>query len=185
MRKRLRPAWPDDELRALCSERHVYTHWRDHALRVPMTTELCRWMLKENGWTSAADLACGEGYMLKNCGAKDMTFGDVTRGWQLSGPIEQTIHDVSEHDLLICTEVLEHMDDPDHFLELARDKFKGIVVSTPVGSWEDDTPGHYWAWDGIEIEDMLASSGWTVKVRTGLDFEDPGLPHTFGIWGAT
>jgi hypothetical protein len=100
------------------------------------------------------------------------------------GPIEETIQTIPNVDLLVCAETIEHLDDPDRFLKTAHDRVNGLVLSTPVGSWNDPTPGHYWAWDREAVEDMLAQAGFHPVTYLELGWSDKReLPHTFGIWG--
>lgn len=184
-RQRVRPAWSPEQLADLYSETHYFTGWKDHRLRVPVTTQVINWMLHEYGWSSAADLSCGDGAMLMGSTAKHITHGDLVQVMpgQLVGPIEDTIHQV-DVDLLACAETIEHLDDPDGFLKTARTRVKGAVFSTPVGSWNDPTPGHYWAWDREAVEDMLSSAGFSPVTYMELGWSDKReLPHTFGIWG--
>jgi hypothetical protein len=110
-------------------------------------------------------------------------YGDLVPGHDLCGPIEQTIEKIPAEGLLICGETIEHLDDPGAFLTVARARVASLVISTPVGSWDDPTPGHYWAWDREEVELMLRDAGFTPE--TYLEMSWPGLqrlPHAFGIW---
>jgi hypothetical protein len=191
-RQRLRPAWTPEQLAGLYSEQHCYTGWKDHRLRVPVTTQVINWMLAEHQWSSAADLSAGDGAMLDESTAQRKVFGDLVdpcTGSDLLapgyvGPIEQTIHQIRDVDLLVCTETIEHLDDPDGFLKTARTRVKGAVFSTPVGSWNDPTPGHYWAWDREAVEDILRQADFHPVTYLELGWSNKReLPHTFGIWG--
>lgn len=184
-RQRVRPAWSPEQLAALYSETHCYTGWLDHRLRVPVTTQVINWMLAENEWSAAADLSAGDGFMLEASTAQRKVFGDLVdsgSGTQLVGAVEDTIHQV-DVDLLVCAETIEHLDDPDGFLKVARSRVKGAVFSTPVGSWNDPTPGHYWAWSRQGVEEMFADAGFAPVTYLELSWTQPDLPHTFGIWG--
>jgi hypothetical protein len=185
-RQRLRPVWPPAVLDALYHEVHDCHGWLDHRLRVPVTGQLAQWMTAECGLRSAADLSCGEGSALDmvNLPAEARFYGDLVPGHPYCGPIEKTLYEIPPVGLLICGETIEHLDDPDTFLVGARSRVSCLVVSTPVGSWNDSTPGHYWAWDRPEVEAMLGRAGFTVHVYLELGWPgDPRLPHTFGIWG--
>lgn len=185
-RQRLRPAWSAEELASLYGHTHDCHGWRDHRLRVPVTGELAQWMVAEYGLATAADLSCGEGLAL------DMVqlhrpvkfYGDLVHSEKndFCGPIEETIGKIPGGGLLICGETIEHLDDPDAFLKHAR-RCGALVLSTPVGSWDDPTPGHYWAWDREAVEDMLYRAGFNGDVYMELGWPaDPALPHVFGIW---
>lgn len=185
-RQRLRPAWSAQELADLYGHPHDYRGWRDHRLRVPVTGQLAQWMLESYSIITAADLSCGEGACLDMVALpRELKYyGDLTPGHQICGPVEKTIHEIPPNSLLVCGETIEHLDDPDAFLAAARPRCAALVVSTPVGSWDDTTPGHYWAWDREEVEAMLTTAGFTTDAY--LEMSWPGnesLFHTFGIWG--
>ena len=185
-RQRLRPVWSPRALDGLYHQVHDYRGWRDHRLRVPLTGQLAQWMVGEYGLTSAADLSCGEGAALDmvDLPSGSRFYGDLVPGHPYCGPIEKTLHEIPPVGMLICGETIEHLDDPDSFLAAARSRVGCLVVSTPVGSWNDPTPGHYWAWDRVEVESMLSRAGFTADAYTELSWPgDPRLPHTFGIWG--
>lgn len=185
VRQRLRPAWSQEKLRELYTQQHDYRGWHDHRLRVPVTGQLAEWLREEIGATFAADLSCGEGAALDavQLPAERKLYGDFSPGHPVCGPIEETISLIPAGSLLICGETIEHLDDPDAFLVKTRDFAGSLIVSTPVGSWGDDTPGHYWAWDREAVEDMLSRAGFSVV--SYLEMSWPGnsiLKHMFGIW---
>jgi hypothetical protein len=184
-RQRLRPAWGPAELAALYGHQHDCHGWRDHRLRVPVTARLAQWALTEYGLSTAADLSCGEGSALDALALPPgrKFYGDITPGYPICGPVQDTILQVPAGGLLICGETIEHLDDPDLFLAAARPRIGALVLSTPVGSWDDPTPGHYWAWDRPAVDAMLAAAGFTPDAYLELSWPgDPALPHTFGIW---
>lgn len=186
VRQRLKPAWSEDQLKALYAERHNCVGWRDHELRVPVTGLLADWMRRECGAKTAADLSCGEGAALDlvQLPLQAKFYGDFAPGHPICGPIEKTIDHIPPDSLLICGETIEHLDDPDGFLTRARERVGSLVVSTPVGSWDDTTPGHYWAWDREEVEAMLEKSLFRVVSYMEMSWPgDPHLIHKFGIWG--
>ena len=186
MRQRLRPAWSEAELAALHGRVHDCRGWRDHRLRVPVTSQLAAWMTAEYGYSHASDLSCGEGSSLNMLPlpADKKYRGDITPGWEICGPIQETICRVPAGGLLICGETIEHLDDPDGFLASCRPRFSALVLSTPVGSWDDPAPGHYWAWDRPEVDAMLSAAGFIPWTYLELSWPgDPSLPHAFGIWG--
>jgi hypothetical protein len=187
MRKRLRPAHSPEALADLYATRHDYHGWKDHLLRVPTSTALVNWMLAEHGWSSVADLSCGEGATVGDSNAAVKILGDITPGHPFHGPIEDTIHRIPPVDLFVCDETIEHLDDPDAVLVTIRGKAQGLICSTPVGSWDDPTLGHYWAWEREDVEAMLTTAGWRVETYMRLEFpgHKPHLPHDFGIWGCS
>lgn len=70
------------------------------------------------------------------------------------------------HDLVLCTEVLEHLDDPQPALALLRALRRPggtILVTVPDGAI-DDFAGHVHFWDEDALRDLLAPSG-EVEIR--------------------
>lgn len=63
-------------------------------------------------------------------------------------------------DLLVCSETLEHLDDPDAFLVRARTSARSLLVTTPENETGADNPEHYWGWDSEAVSAMLHSAGW-------------------------
>jgi len=182
--QRLRPKWSDEGLSKLYSGEHDYRGWQDHRLRIPVTQALAAWMIEEFDLKSAADLSAGDGALLEALPVDEKVWGDIVSNpfFQHCGPIEETILEV-QTDLLVCGETIEHLDDPQAFFKNARKHVKAMALSTPVGSWNDDTPGHYWAWNREYVEQMLGRAGFEFVTYTELSFSAEYLPHTFGIWG--
>lgn len=183
-RKRLRPAYSPDELARIYARPHDHRQFRDHHLRVAATIEVARWLAQDSPVTRAADLSCGNGEILKSVEAEERWFGDLAPGYELVGPIDQTIDLIPAVDMFVCSETLEHLDDPDQALKAIRGKTGTLVLSTPVDAWYDDNPEHYWAWSRQDVEDMLAAAGFRPVVYASVDFRGlhPQL-YQFGIWG--
>ena len=178
MRVRLRPSYTADELADLYPAPHVHTRWPDHVLRVNVTVEVCRWF----PYRRVADLSCGDGAIATALNAETTILGDLAPGYDICGPIETTIGGLDPVDLFICSETLEHVDDPDWVLSEIRPRTRNLVVSTPVG--ETDTEGnreHYWGWDEDGVEVMLRKANFTPEVFTLLRV--PHLGVTYQIWG--
>lgn len=181
-RIRLRPAYSDDQLRQIYAAPHDHRRWRDHHLRVDVTTAVARWVAYPQV-ARAADLSCGNGAILKEVPASTRYFGDYAPGYQYQGPIEKTLAEIPQVDLFVCSETIEHLDDPDSVLRGIRDRSRALVLSTPVDAWDDANPEHYWAWSREDVEAMLAGSGWDMVVYAEADLRPLGLPYCFGIWG--
>lgn len=182
-RERLRPAHPPEVLNAIYRTPHVHTKWADHRLRVAVTIELAAWIAQEHWVRTTADLSCGDGTILRAVPSTERYFGDLARGYDLQGPIEETIGQIPPVDLFICCETLEHLDDPDDVLARIRAKAGRMVLSTPIDAWNDTNAEHYWAWSREGVEEMLKAAGWQVDVYTQLDPRPKGLMYAYGIWG--
>lgn len=76
--------------------------------------------------------------------------------------ITVALTEMPQVDLVVLTETLEHMADPDGLLRLARAKARWAVVSSPriVEGTSDVNPEHLWQWDEAGYEDMLVAAGW-------------------------
>jgi 2-polyprenyl-3-methyl-5-hydroxy-6-metoxy-1,4-benzoquinol methylase len=61
-------------------------------------------------------------------------------------------------DLFICSETLEHLDDPVEVLKQIRQKTKYLLLSTPHARFDDNNLEHYWAWDKDGIAELLAQA---------------------------
>lgn len=183
-RQRLRPAHSPERLAQIYATPHDHRRWRDHHLRVAATIDVACWLAAHTaGLDSAADLSCGNGAILSAIPARTRHYGDYAPGHGYRGPIEETIDQVSEVDMFVCSETIEHLDDPDVVLKAVRGKTRWLVLSTPVDAWDDDNPEHYWAWSRADVEDMLTAAGFSTVVYSTVDFRPSDLPYCFGIWG--
>lgn len=189
-RQRLRPAHDAAALEELYGKPYDHTRWREHTLRIGVTSALARWLVVSLGLASAADLMCGDGAVLASLPIDDLTYGDLVPGRHvggavIAGPIEETARTMPSVDLVVLTEAIEHLDDPDLVLRLLRAKGRNLLLSTPVDCWGDDNPEHYWAWSRADVEGMLVAAGWGVQVYQELDQRPGGGPYSFGIWAAS
>lgn len=157
-------------------------------IRAEATIALCRWF---SDVRTVADLSCGDGWIAKqvahNLGAT-VTLGDIAAAYEHHGPLEQTIHDIEPVDLFICTETLEHVDDPDAVLAQIREKARFLVVSTPDAEPFDGDPAHfnpehYWTWDTQGLMEMLESAGFTAEA--GMQLQMPTLNVRYQMWACS
>ena len=183
-RQRLRPAWSPEELAQIYAVPHDHRRWPDHNLRVAVTINVAQW-IAGRVVAQAADLSCGNGAILNAVPAHRRHFGDLAPGYEHTGPIEQTIVDIPHVDMFVCSETLEHVDDPDLVLKAIRAKANALILSTPVDAWGDDNLEHYWAWSREDVEAMLTGAGFKSMLFTSVDFRPMGLTYCFGIWAAT
>jgi hypothetical protein len=178
MRRQLRPFYDPIELMAVYSRRYDHSQWPDHILRVAHTADLLRKMQP----TSVADLSCGDAAIVDQAGCRPIALlGDYTPGWQFYGGIEHTVTLIPPVDVFVCSETLEHVEDPDSLLAAIRTKADRLLLSTPIGEDNDDNPEHYWGWDVDDVDSMLAAAGWTDRqVESYEPCPDPW--YTFQIW---
>ena len=189
MRTRLRPMPSPAELARLYATPHDHTRWHDHLLRVNVSTILARDLLRPRG--HVIDLSCGDAAIARNLershGAT-LTLGDLAPGYPLTGPIEETIDRLPHNergvaDLFVCSETLEHLDDPDVVLRKIRGHAARLLISTPLGEADDANPEHVWGWDRQDVQAMLEVAGFKVLVRVELDLRPAGFTYCYGIWG--
>lgn len=66
-------------------------------------------------------------------------------------------------DIAITTEMLEHLIDPHHFLEIIRQNSEFLVASSP---WNESKQDHYefhtWAWNTEGYARMITEAGWQI-----------------------
>lgn len=184
MIKRLRPKWSDEDLARIYAKPHNHEiYGRGHGVRVEVTNNILKDMAREVGAVSGADLSCGNGAILKSLNIRKKYFGDFAPTYEFTGPLEKTIHEIPKVDIYVCSETLEHLDDPQYALELIREKTKALVLSTPIEKWNDTNEEHYWAYDRDGVESMLLKAGFTPNIFLFLDTEVFGEPYRYGIWG--
>lgn len=180
-RERLRPAHSPEGLATLYTNPYDHRRWNDHVLRAQATILFCRILLAGRVPDVAADLSCGDGVILDAIPAGTRIFGDLVSSHPLDvvGPIEVTIHEIDQVDLLVNTETLEHLDDPDSVLAAIGERANMLLLSTPVNAWEDATnTEHYWAWDTEAVDAMITAAGFQIVQYTELP-----LWYRFGVWG--
>lgn len=209
MRVRLRPAPTAADLAAMYPVPHDHrAYGYSHSLRVDCTVALGVAMLEESAQlravgttdpehvatvrqsllatTRIVDLSCGNGEIARQTHQRigsrvPILLGDFAPGDHLTvtGPIEETMDLVAGGDLLICSETIEHLDDPDAVLAAARHKFRHLLVTTPIGETDDGNREHLWGWDQDGVADMLGTAGWTTGHRVDLILADT---YSYQLW---
>lgn len=194
-RIQLRDYPTDEELSRLYARPHDHTRYPpDHELRVAVTIQIGRWI---GPHTSIADLSCGNGTILNGIAAgqigrslaqPNMYLGDFASGYPYHGPLEQTIHEIPDVDLFVCSETIEHVRDPDAVLKMIRMKSQKLLLSTPIGETTPalspgGNPEHVWGWGIEDVEKMLRTAGWTWKVLNRLEMVD--YVYDFQIWACS
>lgn len=182
MIQRLRPRWDDAALAALYAEPHDHRRYgRGHGERVAATIDLALGAILTRD--TVADLSCGNGVIARAL-TPEPILGDYAPGYPITGPLETTLGNLTHVDVYVLSETLEHLDDPEAVLRLIRDRSTWLVLSTPLEAWGDTNAEHYWAWDRIGVEDLLAAAGWVPVVHDTVDSREYGEPYLYGIWVA-
>lgn len=172
MRRQLRPFYTDEELAGVYPAMYDHTRWDDHVRRVAATVEIITSWGKHQDWYGGIDLTCGDGAILRalqaNGTVQTAYYGDLVFAAHLDviGMVEDTLpaHTVAGRpiDLYVCSETLEHVQDPDELLRAARLMARNAVFTTPID--EDPSAGnpeHYWGWGTEDVREMLDDAGWT------------------------
>jgi len=156
---------------------------RGTRMRVEMTIGFAQAVWPGVETMLVADLMCGDAKIANNLGLTPI-LGDIAPGYPITGPIERTIHDLPMVDLFVLSEALEHLDDPATVLRSIRAHSEWLLVTTPMEAWEDAAANHehYWAWDRAGVEELFASTWWTVEAFASLDTRPLGEPYHYGMW---
>jgi|WetSurMetagenome_2_1015567.scaffolds.fasta_scaffold01762_3 hypothetical protein len=184
-------------------ERHN-SDWSDHIARTHVTAGMVAWLEPK----IVADPACGDASIassayvirpyerawLNDISVKNAALAvkSVQRGVL---PFDTVVtHDdimsalglleAHQADVVILTEILEHVDDPDTILAFARLKGKMLVASSPVTEigQRDDNEEHLWQFDNNGYQEMLIKAGWDPTSLTNMTFSD--YLYRFQIWTA-
>jgi hypothetical protein len=179
MRRQLRPFYTAEQLAQVYARPYDHTRWADHVERVAKTVQALDAFAAQTDSRTVADLSCGDGAIVGQSRHPwtERHLDDFTRG----SPIETTIEALSLVDMFVCSETLEHVQDPDGLLEKIRGKARHLLLTTPCGENDDDNPEHYWGWDADDLRTMLTSAGWTDA--TVERFTPSSVAYyTFQIW---
>jgi hypothetical protein len=186
MRVRLRPTPTAEELAKMYATPHDHRFWADHLYRVDVTSAMAALMATPYG--KVADLSCGNAMIarrLENSHGAKLILGDYAPGYEHTGPIEETIDQIERVSLFICSETIEHLDDPDAVLAKIRRKTNRLILSTPDGENNDQNPEHLWGWDAEAVEDMLHTAGFIPQIHTTVDTRPSGAVYSYQIWACS
>lgn len=148
-----------------------------HQPRLFNALELLNEILATESIESVADFGCGNGGLMRqikignpdlNIWGYDLCPANVEQAKERGSDVE-LVDFVLESNLkypqvVICTEVLEHLVDPDAFLKKLLDNgVKYVVASSP--NYETPTSHeeyHLWVFQGNSYADMFTDIGWEV-----------------------
>ncbi|MGW6912603.1 hypothetical protein ACWGB8_02075 [Kitasatospora sp. NPDC054939] len=179
MRRQLRPFHSPAELARIYSRPYDHTHWPAHVERVAHTASVLDRFASSTGARTVADMSAGDGAVLAQSQHQweAVYTGDLTT----SGSLELTIPALPDVDMYVCSETLEHVEDPDLVLRLIRERAAHLLLTTPHGEKTDDNPEHYWGWDARGLLSMLHAAGWR-DCDGGLFTPQSSDYYTFQIW---
>lgn len=184
MIKQLRPFHSQELLDAMYAVPHNHNLFgRGHHIRVEITKVLLNDLCNELGAVSGADLSCGNAEIIKSAPLGQCYLGDFAEGYTYQGPLDATLTQIPNVDVYVCSETLEHVEDPPAILKAIREKSRGLILTTPIEKWDDSLAEHYWAWDRQGIEEMLVNAGWRIMSFNVLDTTVFREPYKYGMWG--
>jgi 2-polyprenyl-3-methyl-5-hydroxy-6-metoxy-1,4-benzoquinol methylase len=149
----------------------------DHIFRIEHTYRYARALF----WTQGArviDAACGSGYgsqMLRQNAAgvyavdRDefaLTHARIASSQQPGCPIVFEQHDLDtitlpECDIVVSMETIEHLDDPERWMQNMKRVARRIVFSCPIGKTTDTNPSH--KHDFTQEQIMAWTTDWKVQ----------------------
>ena len=176
--------------------------WVDHILRTYATAAMVAWFEPK----SVADPACGDASIVRYADTirqiDSIHLADISEPqmqnikfgvWAMSripetrlytGRWQETLSQMPHVDLMVLTEILEHLEDPEELLRAAREKAHHVVVSSPI---DESYPGgnheHVWSFSRDSYKELLIRSKWTPYVYQELVFTDERYPYNFQVWG--
>lgn len=181
-RIRLRAAYTPEQLAEVYNAPYDHTRWPDHIQRVAQTVQTMDAFAAEVGARTVVDLSCGDGAVVNQSRHpwERRVLGDYTT----TGPLEIGLESLKPVDMYVCSETLEHLEDPDAVLRQIREKSSHLVLTTPVDEVSGENPEHYWGWGVDDIRVMLRAAGWDPR---NVDLFKPQVEtvyqhYTFQIW---
>ena len=144
-----------------------------HAQRQAMVAAMVRDLLRERpGIGSLTDLGCGDGSLLAaladlpvRAWGYDLGKGNLARAAELGVDARRgdiLVGQLEYGDLIIASEVVEHLADPDAFLR-GLPACAALILSSPSAETADwHYEHHAWAWDLDGYADLVKRCGWRV-----------------------
>lgn len=185
MIRQLRTFYTADQLAQVYATQYDHTRWDDHIERIAHTTAHLDKFAAATVASSVADLSCGDGAIVlgSRWPWQRVVLSDYTGGPRLTdrGPIEETLGRLEPVDVFVCSETLEHVEQPGYLLKTIRLKTKHLLLTTPIGEVGSGNPEHYWGWDEEGVEELLDAAGFTERWHEAWKPE-AGSPYIFQIW---
>jgi len=174
--RKLRRFYTPERLAEIYGGEYDHTRWPEHVERVRQTIVVANTLIEVNQLKSAADLSAGDRAIaagLRGLMSLETSDGDIEGSLVNMGPV----------DLFVCTETIEHLEAPWTVLERIAEKTRWLVLSCPhdepshYGNYE-----HYWSFDAIDVDDMLACAGFEERKMHLLTGE--GWTYEYQLWTA-
>jgi hypothetical protein len=133
---------------------------------------------------SIADMSCGDAKIpraLAEFSEVEPLLGDYAEGYPYRGTLQETLPQIPVVDLYVCTNTLEHLNEPDEDLRLIREHCANLLLAVPIDEW-DAAGQHLWAWSKEGVEDMIAAAGFARSAYCEVDMTPLWEHLKFGIW---
>ena len=135
---------------------------------------------------SIADLSAGDARITRALARHSLVepiLGDIAPGYSIQGDLHHTVHYIPHVELFVCTNTLEHLEDPDADVAQIREKADKLFTSASLEEVSDEEGDHYWEWDRTGVEELLTKVGWEISAYCELDMTPFWYPHSkFGMW---
>lgn len=169
------------------------SRWPDHVARSYVTGGLLAWLKPD----TVLDPACGDASVVRVALRQwpfRPTLGDIGKAniravmGYVNGDADYVVGDalelirgIGKVDVVVLTEFLEHVKDPDEYLRASLDAATWLIASSPEmrPGQRDRNPEHLWMFDEVGYQEMLEGAGWKVEQRTLLAFRSD---YDFGVW---
>lgn len=169
-----------ERLAQVYANQYQHTYWPSHKDRVQVTVEIAQRLIDAEGIKTIADFSAGDRAVVQALRRYDEAhLADITDdGVDI---VERLRKETRTFDLFICTETIEHVEQPWTLLEEIAPRTRWLLLSTPLdedpneNNWE-----HYWSFEAVDIDDLLVQSGFPHGVLTTYR-PDTG-PYTYQIW---
>lgn len=133
---------------------------------------------------SIADMSAGDARVprsLAEYSGIEPLLGDYFAGYQFQGTLQETLPQIGVVELYVCTNTIEHLNDPDADVKLMREHCENMLLSCPIDEY-DAGGQHLWFYSREGVEDMFHEAGFSQQAYCELD-ENPVWEHfKFGIW---
>lgn len=143
-----------------------------HQPRLRRCAQLADWLVTQHDLRSVTDLGCGDGGLLSLLTSNVPAWGYDVREASIANArpgcdvrhADILTDTIELGDLVIATELLEHLDNPNALLR--RLYAPWLVASSPADETarrHDHT--HVWAWDADGYAELVQGAGWTVAAH--------------------
>jgi hypothetical protein len=175
--RKFRRFYTQDQLAEIYAHAYDSTRWPEHVERIKQTIAYGQRLIDTHSLKTCADFSAGDRSVTGG-------FHNLEQLETSDGHILEDLAGMSEPvDLFVCTETIEHLEAPWTVLEAIAEKTKWLILSTPL----DEDPGignheHYWSFDDVDINWLLAQSGFEDRRMVLIGGE--GWTYTYQLWTA-